>query len=150
LQQISNVERLRRPPMPDRKINVATEKQIAANRANSKRSTGPKTKTGRLTSSRNAFRHGLSSQSPANQANIEAIAQALVLEGQNPDVAAKIAPTELELLRVRCAREQMMTLLFQGCNPHQISHLAALDRYERRALAKRRRASARLTFFKQR
>ena len=39
---------------------MATQKQIAANRANSKRSTGPKTAAGKLRSSRNAFRHGLS------------------------------------------------------------------------------------------
>jgi hypothetical protein len=39
---------------------VATEKQIAPNRANAKRSTGPKTAAGRLRSSRNAFRQRLS------------------------------------------------------------------------------------------
>jgi hypothetical protein len=39
---------------------LATEKQIAANRANALRSTGPKTLAGRLKSSRNAYRHGLS------------------------------------------------------------------------------------------
>jgi hypothetical protein len=40
---------------------MATEKQIAANRANAQKSTGPKTAAGKLTSSRNAYRHGLSS-----------------------------------------------------------------------------------------
>jgi hypothetical protein len=39
---------------------MATEKQIAANRANAQKSTGPRTAAGRLKSSRNAFRHGLS------------------------------------------------------------------------------------------
>ena len=39
---------------------MATEKQIRANRENAKRSTGPKTAAGRMKSSRNAFRHGLS------------------------------------------------------------------------------------------
>jgi hypothetical protein len=39
---------------------VATERQIAANRANAKRSTGPKTLAGKMASSRNAFRHGFS------------------------------------------------------------------------------------------
>jgi hypothetical protein len=38
---------------------MASEKQIAASRANAKRSTGPKTAAGRLKSSRNAYRHGL-------------------------------------------------------------------------------------------
>jgi hypothetical protein len=39
---------------------MATEKQIAANRANALRSSGPKTPAGRARSGRNAFRHGLS------------------------------------------------------------------------------------------
>jgi hypothetical protein len=38
---------------------MATEKEIAANRANAKLSTEPKTAAGRLKSSRNAYRHGL-------------------------------------------------------------------------------------------
>ena len=39
---------------------MATDKQIAANRANAKRSTGPKTALGKMVSSRNAYSHGLS------------------------------------------------------------------------------------------
>jgi len=39
---------------------MASEKQIAANRANALRSTGPKTLAGKLKSSRNAYRRGLS------------------------------------------------------------------------------------------
>jgi hypothetical protein len=39
---------------------MASEKQIAANRANAEKSTGPRTAAGKLKSSRNAFRHGLS------------------------------------------------------------------------------------------
>jgi hypothetical protein len=39
---------------------LASEKQIAANRANAKRCTGPKTAAGKQNSSRNAFKHGLS------------------------------------------------------------------------------------------
>ena len=46
---------------------MASEKQIAANRANAKRSTGPKTAAGKLRSSRNAFRHGLSGPLPSIQ-----------------------------------------------------------------------------------
>ncbi|HXQ53324.1 MAG TPA: hypothetical protein VN802_19690 [Stellaceae bacterium] len=38
---------------------MASEAQIAANRANSSKSTGPKTAAGKAASSRNAFRHGL-------------------------------------------------------------------------------------------
>jgi hypothetical protein len=38
---------------------MSTEKQIAANRANSQRSTGPRTDAGKAASSQNALRHGL-------------------------------------------------------------------------------------------
>jgi hypothetical protein len=40
---------------------MATERQIAANRRNAKKSRGPKSASGKKRSSQNAFRHGLSS-----------------------------------------------------------------------------------------
>jgi hypothetical protein len=42
---------------------MASKKQIVANRANAKRSTGPKTPAGKCKSSRNALKHGLCSSS---------------------------------------------------------------------------------------
>jgi hypothetical protein len=63
---------------------MATEKQIAANRTNAKRSTGPKSRAGKMVSSRNAYRHGLSSPPPLDAdllAKIHTIANALVGEG---------------------------------------------------------------------
>jgi hypothetical protein len=50
---------------------MASENQIAANRANAKRSTGPKTKAGKAQSRKNAWKHGLT-------------AKALVINGENP------------------------------------------------------------------
>ena len=41
---------------------MATSKQIAANRRNAQRSTGPTTPQGKARSSRNAFKHGLTAQ----------------------------------------------------------------------------------------
>ena len=41
---------------------MATEAQIAANRANARQSTGPKSRSGKRKSSRNALRHGLSAR----------------------------------------------------------------------------------------
>ncbi len=38
---------------------MTTQKQIEANRRNSRRSTGPKTRTGKAESKRNAIKHGL-------------------------------------------------------------------------------------------
>jgi hypothetical protein len=121
---------------------MATEKQIAANRSNSKRSTGPKTATGRLKSSRNAFRHGLSRPMTPNSVEVEAIARALAGDRtDHPPVAAKqLAAAQLELLRVRGIRRMLMASLdFESCGPQDLQQLMALDRYERVALTKRRK-----------
>jgi hypothetical protein len=62
---------------------MASEKQIAANRANAKRSTGPKTAAGKLRSSREAFRHGLSGPLPPDSttsAKVDSIVGVLAAE----------------------------------------------------------------------
>ena len=41
---------------------MATEKQIAANRQNAEKSTGPRTEYGKRRSRRNAMRHGLAAE----------------------------------------------------------------------------------------
>jgi hypothetical protein len=67
---------------------MATEKQIAANRANAQKSTGPKTAAGRLKSSRNAFRHGLSLPlrlDPETSAKAEVVSRAVVCDQADED-----------------------------------------------------------------
>jgi hypothetical protein len=41
---------------------MATDKQFTANRANAKKSTGPKTESGKQISRRNALKHGLTGE----------------------------------------------------------------------------------------
>ena len=130
---------------------MATEKQVAANRANAKRSTGPKTMAGRLKSSRNAYRHGLSCElpfDPVTSAKASAIAHTLVGDGAGEEElasAAEFARAQLKLLRIRSVRNELMANieLHQG-NMHELQRLAALDRYERYAQTRRRRASEKL------
>ncbi len=55
---------------------MATEKQIAANRRNAQKSTGPKTPEGKARVSRNALRHGLA-------------AEHTVIDGEDPDEFAE-------------------------------------------------------------
>jgi hypothetical protein len=55
---------------------MATERQIAANRANAKRSTGPKTRGGRRRASQNAYVHGLAGQRPIEPDLIARVEQA--------------------------------------------------------------------------
>ena len=74
---------------------MATERQIRANRANAQRSTGPRTAAGKLKSSRNAYRHGLSgsvSYDPSSAAKVNLIARALAGETiRDERVAAGLA-----------------------------------------------------------
>jgi hypothetical protein len=84
---------------------MASEKQIAANRANAMLSTGPKTLAGKLKSSCNAYRNGLSGLlrlDPVTSAKVDAIAHALAGEKANEDrltSSADFVRAQLELLR---------------------------------------------------
>jgi hypothetical protein len=125
---------------------MATEKQIAANRANAKRSTGPKTAAGRSRSSRNAVRHGLSCPLQLDFAMSEkadAIARLLAGAGANDEQLTstmEVAHAQVELLRIRRVRAELMAAIDVAC-PRQLRRLVALDRYERYAHTKRRRAA---------
>jgi hypothetical protein len=131
---------------------MATERQIRANRANAQRSTGPRTAAGKLKSSRNAYRHGLPGSVPldlptAAKANL--IARELAGEHATEDrlaSAADFASAQMELLRIRAIRTDQFAKvdLNDGGNLKELGRLAALDRYERYALTKRRRASKKL------
>jgi hypothetical protein len=92
---------------------MATEKQIAANRANARRAP-PKTAARRLKSSRNALRHGLSLPfrlDMASSAKADAIARALAsnsADEEQVDAATEVAQAQLELLRIRAVRTALM------------------------------------------
>jgi hypothetical protein len=80
---------------------------------------------------------------------IGAIAR-LLLSGQTDPMQAiaaiAAARAHLDLLRIRDVRNQMFPGLTQaGCNLMPLRRLAGLDRYERLALTKRRRAFRALT-----
>ena len=130
---------------------MATEKQKAANRANAQKSTGPKTAAGRLKSSRNAYRHGLSLPlhlDMSTSAKADAIARALAQDPADEEelaAAAEVAQAQLELLRIRAARAELMSEVdWTSGDLNHLKPLAALDRYERLAATKRRRASHKL------
>jgi hypothetical protein len=122
---------------------MATERQIAANRANAKKSTGPKTAAGKQRSSRNAFRHGLSGplpDDPVTLAMIDDIASAVAREvdDESPQ-AVTFARSQLELRRIREVRNRLMTgLVSSSLGLRALQRLASLDRYERLARAKSR------------
>ncbi len=129
---------------------MASERQIAANRTNAKKSTGPRSKAGRQASRRNARRHGLAiaiETDPAFQDEIEMLAQHLS-QSQNVDEHAReAARAEFDLLRIRKIRTSLFEKLSlvasdapSGSLAELNDKLAKLERYERRAFSKRKRA----------
>jgi hypothetical protein len=127
---------------------MTSEKQIAANRANAMRSTGPKTRAGKLASSRNAYRHGLSGPlrlDPFTSVKVDAIALAVAgpeASERQLKSAAEFAIAQLELQRIRSMRTEMMQEIdLNSIDSQELRRIAALDRYERYSLTQRRRAA---------
>ena len=86
---------------------MASERQIAANRRNARKSTGPRSAAGKKRAGRNAYRHGLSVSMSSNAAFAKELDR-LVREiaGDTKDAIAlerarAVAEAELELARVR-------------------------------------------------
>ncbi|MDH2404337.1 hypothetical protein QCM77_30940 [Bradyrhizobium sp. SSUT18] len=130
---------------------MATEKQIRANRENAKRSTGPKSLAGRIKSSRNALRHGLSipaAISPPAGTQAYGLAELLTPEGASQLqrlAALEMAQAQAQLLRIAAVRKALLAkLALQSPSLEQVKRLAALERYECRAQRQRRRAIGRL------
>jgi|SRR6516164_298615 len=73
---------------------MATDRQIAANRHNARRSTGPRSSAGRNRSRRNSYRHGLAAGVTLNAERIKHIER----------LARKIAGNSTDVLAVECAR----------------------------------------------
>jgi hypothetical protein len=100
---------------------MASPKQIAANRRNAKKSTGPRTAAGKTRASRNALRHGLTKRlSGAEVArDVEVLAQEIA-GGKTSAMpsAREAAEAALELDRVRRIKVAL------------IEHIAALGRLE--------------------
>ena len=133
---------------------MVTKKQLEANRTNAKRSTGPKTAAGKLKSSRNAYRHGLSCPAPPDAtplAKVNLIARQLAGEQATEDrlmAAEDLIRAQEAVLRINSIRAEQPVKIdvddLSNLNLKELKRLAALDRYERYALTKRRRASREL------
>jgi len=92
---------------------MISERRLCANRANSRRSTGPKTIAGRATAARNSRRHGLAipiPSDPALSAEVEAMAQ-MIAGDEFPELieaARRVAEAEVDVVRVRRARRELL------------------------------------------
>jgi hypothetical protein len=89
---------------------MASERQIAANRLNAKKSTGPRSGAAKERTSRNAYRHGLSLSSiegPATSKRLDRLARNIAGDSTDNIVlghARAAAQAELDLARVRRVR----------------------------------------------
>ena len=96
---------------------MASERQIAANRRNARRNSGPRSSAGKRRSSGNALRHGLSRiVNDRGGADIEALARLLV--GANEDeetleLARDAVWAHLDLLRIREVKRDLMERVYQ-------------------------------------
>ncbi len=160
---------------------MASERQIAANRRNARKSTGPHSGAGKNRSSRNAYRHGLRSSITSTAAyakQLDKLVREIAGNTEDPillERARAIAQAELELARVRRVKvalierasafgEPLFNAFVRGrpivpkpadssatMPSHEpdrsaeairrvLPELRKLDRYERRAAARRDRA----------
>jgi hypothetical protein len=95
---------------------VISQRQRSSNRANSAKSTGPRTQAGKAAGRLNARLHGLASAvrgEPGVDAEIERLASAIANEAGRPDLigsARQIAEAELDVRRIRRARATFETI----------------------------------------
>ena len=141
-----------------------SERKIEANRRNAQRSTGPRSASGKMRVRRNALRHGLAAlviKDPLIPAEVDQLATAISsndVDGVDRQQALIMAGCEVTLRHVRVARAQLMEQLMMRLSPTRdrekvrpmpmqgtdyyrdcIEPLRRLERYERRALSRRRR-----------
>jgi hypothetical protein len=100
---------------------MASERQIAANRRNAQKSTGPRSASGRKRSGQNALRHGLAR--PVSLADFEKQVEDLarqISEGSDDPATLALAriaaEAELELSRIRQVRKAIIerSMIFGG------------------------------------
>jgi hypothetical protein len=134
---------------------MASERQIAANLANALKSTGPRTAARRATSSRNAYRHGLSLPMAPDSELVESLARTLAGETAGKDQSCTRGPTGSCTRSGRGAARADADSQDQGGGDADraasdagsegaLTGLCAIGRYEGQALSRRKAAKRRL------
>jgi hypothetical protein len=133
---------------------MMSDRQILANRRNSKKSTGPRTESGKKRVRANALKHGLSARTlnPMFH-NSPARSQLGLATASLPSVDLVIEEAKLRLTVIERYRQGVMALVVmlidgrasQVTTDHVITKLRRLDRYERRLYARLHRLESRQT-----
>jgi len=137
---------------------MTSARQIDANRRNARASTGPKTVAGRKRTAQNPRRHGLSLSvmvDPRRSGEIDALARIIVGKATEDagaqDLARRVVEAQIDLVRLRQARQALFarhmlerSAKLEGSDEfgavlsNLSKKLTLLDRYERRALSRRK------------
>ena len=131
---------------------MTSDQKRASNRKNALKSTGPRSKVGIGHSSHNARRHGLAvaiSLDPSFRNDIETLAIAIEHSRGRTTIgefARQVAECEVDLLRIRKLRASLFKSVADNPAAGPETHfelndyLIKLERYERRAFSRRKRA----------
>jgi hypothetical protein len=127
---------------------MASARQIAANRKNAEKSTGPTSQAGRTRSAKNALQHGLASTDSPFRHEIEGFARLLSRKTHqaNPTFASvEAAHAQITLLQVRKVKAAIFDRFFKSDRTlddalRLTAELRKIERYEKRAFSRRKRA----------
>jgi hypothetical protein len=128
---------------------MTSTRKRKTNRANAQASTGPKTARGKMRAAQNAHRHGLSLpivSIPALSQQAESLAQQIaggLADRALLEVARRVAEAQVDLVRIRKARHDLLVDKIHHAKDvtdelHLANRLLAIDRYEQRALSRRK------------
>lgn len=127
---------------------MASEKQIAANRANAQKSRGPRSPGGKMRSSANATSHGLAANFRRDSSavySIDALANLMRKAGFSEQKAQLAAVAEYEVRSVLTVRSKFLEELRDSAQNagdallEGMQKLDRIERYEKRATSRRKR-----------
>jgi hypothetical protein len=125
---------------------MASARKISANRANAKKSSGPRSQVGKKHSAQNATKHGLAIRSAVEGTRsdeIEHLAHFLTSDEHALPYARDAAEATFEISRIRRVRTAILNRIERGSPGETLAILTSawrIDRYEKRALSRRKRA----------
>jgi hypothetical protein len=113
---------------------MASERQIAANRLNARKSTGPRSRAGKRRASGNAYRHGLASSRNLNAVTarqLDQLAREIAGDSKSEiilELARSAAEAELDLARARLAGVGLINRVFVDGTIDRFADELAMDK----------------------